>query len=63
MQTINQSELKSFIKSSIKEALEEELINIRLLALPDISEKEMKDIASRYKRPEKKSVYSEKIDL
>jgi len=63
MPTVSHKELKTIIKESVKEALEEELIRIRLMFFPEVSDKEMQDIASRYKKPEKKSAYSEKIDL
>ncbi len=56
-------ELKTIIKKSVKEALEEELIKMRLMFFPEISDKEMRDIINRYERPEKKSAYAEKIDI
>jgi hypothetical protein len=56
-------ELKTIIKESVKEALEEELMTMRLMFFPDVSVKEMSDIARRYKKPEKKSVYADKIAI
>ncbi len=63
MPTVNDKKLKAIIKESVKEALEEELIKVRLMFFPEVSDKEMRDISDRYKKPEKKSVNSEKIDL
>ena len=56
MPTVNQMELKSLIKESVKEALEEELIKVRLMFFPEVSDKEMRKIAGRYEKPERKSV-------
>lgn len=63
MQTVSHNELKTVIKESVKEALEEELSKMRLMFFPNISDREMRDIAGKYKRPEKKSVHTEKIDI
>lgn len=64
MPTISsQRDLKAIIKESVKEAIEEELIKMRLMFFPEVSDKEMGDIANRYDRPGKKAVYSEKIDI
>ncbi|GEM_PF-1313471 len=60
---VSQRKLKSIIKESVKEALEEELIKVRLMFFPEVSNKEMQDITGRYEKPEKKSVHKEKIDL
>lgn len=63
MQTVSHNELKNIIKESVKEALEEEIIKLRLMFFPEISDKEMRDIVNQYEKPEKKSVYAEKIDV
>lgn len=63
MPTMSHKELKSIVKESVKEALEEELVKVRLMFFPDVSDKEMRDISSRYGKPEIKSVHSEKIDV
>jgi len=63
MPTADDKKLKAIIKESVKEALEEELIKVRLMFFPEVSDKEMRDISDRYKKPEKKSAHSEKIDL
>ena len=51
MQVANQEKLKTIIKESVKEALEEELIKMRLMFFPEVSGKEMQDIVSRYEKP------------
>ena len=56
MPTMSHKELKSIVKESVKEALEEELVKLRLMFFPDASDKEMRDISSRYAKPEKKPV-------
>jgi hypothetical protein len=63
MQTVKHEELKTIIKESMKEALEEELIKLRLMFFPEVSDKEMREIISQYKKPEKKSVYTENLDV
>lgn len=49
--SVSDRKLKGFIKESVREALETELMKLRVLALPEISEKEQKDIERRYGRP------------
>lgn len=63
MPTVSHEELKSIVKESVKEALEEDLIKVRLMYLPDVSEKEMSDISARYGKPEKKSARKETLDV
>jgi len=63
MQAVKHDELKIIIKESVKEALEEELAKVRLMFFPEISDKEMADIASRYEKPSKKSAFAEHIDI
>jgi hypothetical protein len=63
MPTVSQAELKSLVKESVKEALEEELIKVRLMFFPEVSEKEMIDISSRYGKPGKKSHRKETLHI
>jgi hypothetical protein len=63
MPTVSHAELKSIVKESVKEAIEEELIRVRLMFFPDVSEKEMLDITSRYGSPEKKPARREALDV
>lgn len=63
MPTVSHEQLKSIIKESVKEALEEELMKVRLMFFPEVSDKEMLDIADRYGKPERKSVRKETINV
>jgi len=63
MPMVSSDKLKEIVKESVKEALEEEFMKIRLMFFPEVSDKEMKDIATRYGKPAIKAVRSEKIDL
>lgn len=63
MPTVTHEELKSIVKESVKEALEEEMMRVRLLFFPEVSDKEMVDISDRYGKPEKKSVRRETLDI
>ncbi|MFZ3071612.1 MAG: hypothetical protein WA162_00005 [Thermodesulfobacteriota bacterium] len=63
MQVANQEKLKTIIKESVKEVLEEELIKMRLMFFPEVSGKEMQDIVSRYEKPGRKPAHTEKIDV
>ncbi len=60
---MSHEELKAIIKDSVKEALEEELIKLRLMFFPEVSEKEMQDIISRFKKPSQKIAYTANIDI
>lgn len=63
MQTVRHEELKTIIKESVKEALEEELLKLRLMFFPEVSDKEMREIVSHYGKPEKRLVHSETISI
>lgn len=56
--TVNARKLKTLIKESVKEVLETELMKLRALALPEVSEKEQKDIEKRYGKPSRKRAKS-----
>jgi len=49
---INES-LKEILKSSIREVLAEERLNLIQVIIPTVSKKEMTDIEKRYKSPDK----------
>lgn len=49
--SVSDRKLKGFIKESVREVLETEFMKLRALALPEISEKERKDIERRHVRP------------
>ena len=63
MPAVNYEKLKSIIKESVTEALEEELIKVRLLFFPDVSDREMLDISDQYGKPDGKAVRKETIDV
>lgn len=52
--TLSEAKLKSLIKESLKEVLENELIKLRALSLPEVSKKEQEDIEKLYKFPARK---------
>lgn len=52
---VSDKKLKGFIKESIKEALETELMKVRALALAEVSRQEQKDIEKRYGKPSRRT--------
>mgnify|MGYP001560168462 FL=1 len=61
--TINEKELKIVVKESVREVLAQELMKLRALALPDISNKEQKEIEKLYGKPTRKIAKSIKVKL
>ncbi|MBF0519644.1 MAG: hypothetical protein HQK92_07970 [Nitrospirae bacterium] len=61
MLTISHEQLKAIVKESVKESLEEELIKMRLMFFPEVSEKEIEDISRRYEKPEETSALKETL--
>ena len=49
--SVSDQKLKGFIKESVREALETELMKLRTLALPEISDQEQKDIEKCHGKP------------
>lgn len=52
--SVSDKKLKGFIKESVREVLENELMKLRALALPEVSEHEQKDIEKHYGKPSRK---------
>ena len=52
--TLSETKLKSLIKESLKEVLENELIKLRVFNLPEVSKKEQKDAEKRYGSPSRR---------
>ena len=52
--TLSETKLKSLIKESMKEVLENEFMKLRAFSLPEASKKEQKDIEKRYGSPLRK---------
>lgn len=59
--TIPKKELKTAVKESVREVLEQELMKFRALLLPAVSQKEQKDIERRYSKPTRQ--ISKSIDI
>jgi hypothetical protein len=49
--TTTDEKFKILIKESVKEVLEAEIMQLRAFALPDVSDREQRDIERRYKEP------------
>ena len=61
--TIPKKELKTIVKESIREILEQESMKFRGSLIPWVSQKEQKDIEKRYGRPSRKVAKSAEIQI
>ncbi|MBU4000303.1 hypothetical protein KKG29_03980 [Patescibacteria group bacterium] len=61
--TIPKKELKTIVKESIREVFKQELMKFRALLLPEVSQKEQKDIERRYGKPCRQAIKSEQIEI
>jgi hypothetical protein len=61
--TISKKDLKILIKESVKEVLEQEMIRLRALMLPYVSNAEQKDIERRYKKPLRRPIKRIEIEI
>lgn len=61
--TISRKELKLVVQESVREAFAKELAPLRGMLLPFVSDKEQKDIESRYVKPLRKSAKSRIMKL
>jgi len=61
--TIQKRELKSIVKESIREILEQESMKFRAILTPLVSPAEQKDIEKHYGKPTRKSAKSLDIEL
>jgi len=61
--SIPKKELKTIVKESIREILEQESMKLRALLLPFVSQKEQKDIEKRYGKPSRKIAKSIEIKI
>jgi len=52
--SVSDQKLKGFIKESVREVLETEFMKIRAFVLPEVSEREQKDIEKSYGKPSRK---------
>jgi len=60
---ISEKKLKSLIKESVKEVFESELTRFKALAMPEVSDKEQKDIEERYGEPSQKTSSEKKFEI
>ena len=61
--TIPKKELKTIVKESIREILEQESMKFRALFMPLVSRKEQRDIEKRYGKPSRKITKSTEIKI
>jgi hypothetical protein len=61
--TISKKDLKILIKESVKEVLEQEMMRLRALMLPYVSNAEQKDIERRYKKPLRRPIKRIEIEI
>ena len=61
--TIPKKELKTAIKESVREVIEQEFMKFRALFLPLVSPKEQKDIEKRYGKPSREIAKTFEIKL
>ena len=52
--TIPKKELKTIVKESVREILEQDSMKFRALFMPLVSQKEQRDIEKRYGKPSRK---------
>ncbi len=50
---INEVKLKNIIKDAVRDVLEEEMIKLRLLFAPYISDEEQRELEENYREPSK----------
>lgn len=55
---VAEDRLRALIKESVKEAIENEVMKLRALALPNVSDKEQVDIEKRYGTPSRRKAKS-----
>lgn len=60
---LEDEKIRNIIREEIASSLEKFFMKLRLLSLPEISDKEQKEIEKLYKRPSKKVKRTIKVDL
>jgi hypothetical protein len=53
LEMLSENKFKKIVKDAVKDALEEEMMKLRLLIAPYISDQEQKEIEKAYKKPSK----------
>ena len=61
--TISRKELKDTVKESVREVLAQEMMSLRALIIPFVSDKEQNDIEKRYGKPSHKVAKSRRIQI
>ena len=61
--TISRKELKDTVKESVREVLAQEMMSLRALIIPFVSDKEQNDIEKHYGKPSRKVAKSRRIQL
>lgn len=61
--TISKKELKDTIKENVREVLAQEMMNLRSLIVPFISDNEQNDIEKHYGKPSRKVANSRRIRI
>ena len=60
---LTEKRLKSIVKEGVREIFEQELMKLRALALPEISEREQQDIENLFGKPAKKTAKSIEVQV
>lgn len=61
--SVSDKKLKFLIKESVREVLENEVMKLRALALPEVAEREQKDIEKQYGKPSRKRAGSYSLNV
>lgn len=61
--TISKKELKDTVKESVREVLAQEMMNLRSLIIPLISENEQSNIENYHNKPTRKVAKSRRIQV
>ncbi|PIQ94378.1 MAG: hypothetical protein COV68_04920 [Nitrospirae bacterium CG11_big_fil_rev_8_21_14_0_20_41_14] len=62
LQTYDEEKLKDIIKEAVRDVLEDELMKMRLLLAPYVSDEEQKEIEESYGKPSKEVVRALRLE-
>lgn len=62
LQTYDEEKLKDIIKEAVRDVLEDELMKMRLLLAPYVSDEEQKEIEESYGEPSKEGVRALRLE-
>jgi len=60
---IDEKKLKTLLKESVREVMRTELMQLRALVLPEVSEKEQKDVEKLYGSPSRKAHKEYEVEI